>query len=84
MLTCEKGVDIAPGKWPQQDILAYYSKEENWPGGPGMYAISKLLVQYCTNEIAKLDIGADRRYASLEILDSLWKWLPLTSSTVPK
>ncbi|PVH84573.1 NAD(P)-binding protein [Cadophora sp. DSE1049] len=52
-----RGIDISPGKWPQKDFFTYFSQEENWPKGtPNMYAISKLLIQYCVNEISKLAV----------------------------
>ncbi|KAK0107279.1 hypothetical protein ONS95_003979 [Cadophora gregata] len=55
-----RGIDISPGKWPQKDFFTYFSREENWPkGSPNMYSISKLLIQYCVNEIAKLAVDKD-------------------------
>ncbi len=54
------GVDITPEHFPQDNILAYFSKKENWPKS-GMYATSKLLEQYCVREIAKLAVGLDGR-----------------------
>ncbi|KAH6722202.1 hypothetical protein BKA61DRAFT_729578 [Leptodontidium sp. MPI-SDFR-AT-0119] len=55
-----RGVDISPGKFPQKDIFTFFNKEENWPKGkPDMYSVSKLLVQYCVNEIAKLAVDRD-------------------------
>ncbi|KAE8452795.1 hypothetical protein EG329_013067 [Mollisiaceae sp. DMI_Dod_QoI] len=55
-----RGVDISEGKFPQHDILTYYNKAENFPQGmSGMYAINKLLVQYCIREISKLALGPD-------------------------
>jgi len=56
-----KDVDIG-GKWPQKDILRFFSKEENRPPGfNGMYGTSKLLEQYVVNELAKLAVGKDGR-----------------------
>ncbi|CZR53256.1 related to alcohol dehydrogenase homolog Bli-4 [Phialocephala subalpina] len=53
-----RGIDISPGKFPQQDILTYWNKAENFNKGT-MYAINKLLVQYCVREIAKLAVSPD-------------------------
>jgi NAD(P)-dependent dehydrogenase (short-subunit alcohol dehydrogenase family) len=55
-----RSVDIM-GKFPQQDVLGFFSKEENFPGGQ-MYQISKLLEQYVVNELAKLAVGPDGTY----------------------
>ncbi|KAH7356822.1 hypothetical protein BKA65DRAFT_215551 [Rhexocercosporidium sp. MPI-PUGE-AT-0058] len=55
-----RGVDISPGKFPQKDIFTFFNQEENWPKGrPDMYAISKLLIQYCVLEISKLAVDRD-------------------------
>ncbi|KAL2073339.1 hypothetical protein VTL71DRAFT_10663 [Oculimacula yallundae] len=52
-----RGVELS--KLPEKAIFAFYTKEENWPtGNPNMYAISKLLIQYCVNEISKLAVDA--------------------------
>ncbi|KAG0646351.1 Short chain dehydrogenase atnD [Hyphodiscus hymeniophilus] len=51
-----RSVDI--GTWPQNDVLGFFSKPQNWPKG-GMYGTSKLLEQYVVNEIAKLAVGKD-------------------------
>ncbi|KIN05564.1 hypothetical protein OIDMADRAFT_112401 [Oidiodendron maius Zn] len=52
-----RAVDI-DGAFPQQNILEFFSQEENFPGGQ-MYPISKLLEQYIVNELAKLAVGPD-------------------------
>lgn len=52
-----RDVKISKPKWPQEDVLGYFSKEENWSTDPTMYAVSKLLEQYVVNELAKLAIG---------------------------
>jgi NAD(P)-dependent dehydrogenase (short-subunit alcohol dehydrogenase family) len=50
-----RGVKIGKADgWPQEDVLGFYNKEENWPKKPDMYAVSKLLEQYIVNEISKL------------------------------
>jgi len=55
-----RGVDISDGKFPQHDIFTYFNKADNFPKGTsGMYAINKLLVQYCIREISKLAVGPD-------------------------
>ena len=62
-----RGVDISAGNgWPQEDVVKYWNEKENWQkkGGQGMYGVSKLLVQYCMGEIAKLAKGEDGKYAS--------------------
>lgn len=56
-VTSGKHRSVAIDKWPQEDVLKWLSKEENWPGD--MYATSKLLEQYVANEIAKLAVGKD-------------------------
>ena len=55
-----RAVDIG-GKFPQQDVLGFFNKEENFPGGQ-IYAVSKLLEQYVVNELAKLAVGPDGTY----------------------
>lgn len=55
-----RAVDI-DGAFPQQNILEFFSQEENFPGGQ-MYSISKLLEQYVVNELAKLAVGPDGTY----------------------
>lgn len=47
-----RGVPIE--NWPKDNVFQHFSKEENWPTKPNMYSLSKLLVQYCIREIAKL------------------------------
>ncbi|RDL39022.1 NAD(P)-binding protein [Venustampulla echinocandica] len=54
-----RDVQINTPKWPRENVIGYFSKEENWPTNPEMYAVSKLLEQYAVNEIAKLGIGKD-------------------------
>lgn len=52
-----RGVKIGTADgWPQEDVLGFWSKGENWPRKPrpGMYDVSKLLEQYVANEIAKV------------------------------
>jgi len=55
-----KSVDIE-NRFPEQNVLKYLSKEENFPGGD-MYPFSKLLQQYVVNELAKLAVGPDGTY----------------------
>ncbi|ESZ95980.1 hypothetical protein SBOR_3672 [Sclerotinia borealis F-4128] len=50
-----RGIDIS--NWLKKNVLAYWSMKENWKGGQGGYALSKLLQQYAVNEIAKLALG---------------------------
>jgi len=47
---------VAIDAWPEEGVLEWLSKEENWP--KNMYATSKLLEQYVANEIAKLAVGS--------------------------
>jgi NAD(P)-dependent dehydrogenase (short-subunit alcohol dehydrogenase family) len=61
-----RAVDIE-GTFPQQDILGFFSKEENFPGGDSLYPISKILQQYVSNELAKLALGPDGRYVSARL-----------------
>jgi len=49
-------VDLS--KWPKQDILKFWSIEENFLSGRDNYGISKLLLQYCVQEMAIL-VAAD-------------------------
>lgn len=58
-----KGVDIEKA-FPKEDILGFFSKEENFPGSQ-MYPVSKLLQQYVVNELAKLAVGPDGRYVCI-------------------
>ncbi|KAF8863526.1 short-chain dehydrogenase/reductase family protein-like protein [Acephala macrosclerotiorum] len=53
-----RGIDINLGKFPQDNILTYWNKSENFNKST-MYSINKLLVQYCVREIAKLATGPD-------------------------
>jgi NAD(P)-dependent dehydrogenase (short-subunit alcohol dehydrogenase family) len=55
-----RSIDIEK-RFPKQDVLGYFSKEENYPGGD-MYPFSKLLQQYVVNELAKLAVGPDGTY----------------------
>jgi NAD(P)-dependent dehydrogenase (short-subunit alcohol dehydrogenase family) len=63
-----RGVSIE-GTWPQEDVLGFFSKEDNWP--KNMYAVSKLLEQYVANEIAKLALGPDGRCVEITTLNTL-------------
>lgn len=56
-----RGVNVDKA-FPPQDVLSFFSKEENFPGGQ-MYPVSKLLEQYVVNELAKLAVGPDGKYA---------------------
>jgi NAD(P)-dependent dehydrogenase (short-subunit alcohol dehydrogenase family) len=56
-------VDILAKDFPKQDVLKYFNDKKNYKGGPPTYGTSKLLVQYAANEIAKLAIEPDGRYA---------------------
>ncbi len=47
---------VAIDTWPEENVLQWLSKEENWPSS--MYATAKLLEQYVANEIAKLALNA--------------------------
>jgi len=59
-----RGVDISSmAGWPQKDVVKYWNEKEHWEkkGGQGMYGVSKLLMQYCFWELAKLAAGKDGR-----------------------
>lgn len=56
-----RNIDIS--KWPKNDVLKYWSAKENWKDGQSGYALAKLLQQYAVNEIAKLALSADGKYA---------------------
>lgn len=56
-----RNVDIS--NWPKDNVLRYWSMKENWKGGQGGYAVTKLLQQYAVNEIAKLALKTDGKYA---------------------
>jgi NAD(P)-dependent dehydrogenase (short-subunit alcohol dehydrogenase family) len=55
-----RGVDIE-SKFPQQDVLGFFSKKENFPVND-VYPYTKLMQQYVANEVAKLAVGPDGRY----------------------
>jgi NAD(P)-dependent dehydrogenase (short-subunit alcohol dehydrogenase family) len=55
-----RSVDIE-SKFPEQDVLGFFSKEENFPGAQ-TYPYSKLMQQYVANEVAKLAVGPDGTY----------------------
>ncbi|KAI0837309.1 NAD(P)-binding protein [Hypoxylon sp. FL0890] len=42
-------------------ILRHFNKLENWPGADGMYATTKLMVQYAVSELAKMAFGPGGR-----------------------
>jgi NAD(P)-dependent dehydrogenase (short-subunit alcohol dehydrogenase family) len=44
---------------PKEDVLGFYGRKENFPGAGGMYAVSKLFLQYVAFELAKLAVGPD-------------------------
>jgi NAD(P)-dependent dehydrogenase (short-subunit alcohol dehydrogenase family) len=56
-------VDILVKDFPKQDVLKYFNDKKHYKGGQVTYGMSKLLVQYAANEIAKLAVDADGRYA---------------------
>ncbi|KAF8850073.1 NAD(P)-binding protein [Acephala macrosclerotiorum] len=45
-------VDLS--KWPEEDVLRYWSKEENFVDGRESYGVSKLMLHYCVNEMARV------------------------------
>jgi hypothetical protein len=53
-------------KWANENggVLAHLSRKENWPKNRDMYAISKLLLMYSVEEIAKLALDANKEYVS--------------------
>jgi NAD(P)-dependent dehydrogenase (short-subunit alcohol dehydrogenase family) len=48
-------VDIAKG-WPMKDVIEFWNQPENNTSGHNNYAVSKLLLQYAMQEMAKLAI----------------------------
>ncbi|KAI1376095.1 NAD(P)-binding protein [Hypoxylon crocopeplum] len=42
-------------------ILGHFNKPENWPGPNGMYAATKLMVQYAVEELTRIALGSDGR-----------------------
>ncbi|OTA83616.1 hypothetical protein M434DRAFT_24766 [Hypoxylon sp. CO27-5] len=49
-------------KWATESgILKHFSKPENWPGPDGMYATTKLMVQYAVRELTEMALGSDGR-----------------------
>jgi hypothetical protein len=47
-------------KWPKQDVLKFWNMKENFISGQDNYAVSKLILQYCVQEMAVI-AAADGR-----------------------
>jgi len=56
-------VDIMAKDFPENGVLKYFNDKKNYKGSKPTYGMSKLLVQYAANEITKLAIDSDERYA---------------------
>ncbi|KAI2632041.1 NAD(P)-binding protein, partial [Hypoxylon sp. NC1633] len=65
VVSSNKHLDPDIQQWKEQatesGILGHFNKPENWPGPEGMYATTKLLVQYAVEELVKMALGPDGR-----------------------
>ena len=57
-----RGVPIDSETFPKQNVLEFFDQKVNFPKQRGIYAISKLFLEYVMLEISRLAVGADGKW----------------------